>query len=352
MTTISAAIIARSDGGGSLQRAVASIRPFVDEVCLTWTCKEGEERPHIEGVDSVHFFDGCNAQVDCPPESTCQCKAGQMVDFGAARSASFSVTSCDLTTYVDSDDVVVQACPGSDLRDLYTEKERTVFPYEYGYDKSGNCVSHQYTDRVVPKATRWTDPIHNMLIFQPGMRLRTCRDFTWKHQRTVGGEKDSSARALRIVRHWQREAKYANDARFVYHLGRIHLDCGLRGRASVELERAFGLTTHVDMKTMVALDLARCHPPAYGVMWGHRALELRPEWPAPWLCLARLYHTLSVKGVSPRKNDRLARQFLKVGLACEEPETLIILDPTDKARTSRLVLGMTQPVTELEARQD
>jgi hypothetical protein len=336
MRTLSAAIIAKTEGGDSLKRAVASIRPFVDEVCLTWTCKETEERPRIEGVDSVHYFDGCNAQEDCRPESACQCKRGDIIDFSSARNYSFSVTSGDLITYVDSDDTLTGS---GDLRAHYTEGLRTVFPYEYGYDASGVCISHHFIDRVMPKGASWDDPVHNQVAFPPGMRIVTCNAFTWKHARTRVGEDSSNARALRILRHWENHPKYKNHPRFVYYLGRVHMDCGILGRASVELERAFGLESHPDVKAITALCLARCYPPKYGLAWAHRALELRPEWPAPWLCLARTYHALAQQGVEPKKNERLAHQFLRVGLSCDEPETLMILNPTDKRRTRELILG-------------
>jgi hypothetical protein len=338
---LSCAVMAKAPDDGALQRAIASIRPHVDEVCLLWTCKEGEERPRLEGVDVVGFSDVCNAQQDCPPESACQCKAGDITDFAAARNASWALTTGGLVTYVDSDDLVV-ASPGANLRQLYKENVRTLYPYDYTHDSSGTCVARHHVDRVVAKATSfWTDPVHNMLTFPSGMSLEKTDAVRWVHQRGNTGAAHSTARALRILRHWEGSAKYANDARFAYYLGRVHLDAGLRGRASVELERAYHLQTHVDHKTLIALDLARCWAPApkYALEWGHRALELRPEWPAPWLTLARLYRALASSGAEPRKNAKLAHQFLRGGLACDDADTMVFTDPTERVWTSRLILG-------------
>lgn len=315
-----------------MQQAVSSIRPFVDEIVLVWTTQE--LRASIDGVDKVDSFDACNAQEDCSPESTCRCKKGDLLDFSAARNRSFELASGDLLTYVDSDDVFVGS---GDLRKAYREDARVIFPYEYAFNAAGECTDKHYTDRIVKKGTYWTEPVHNLLAVDTSMPAIKNDSFIWRHQRNHSGVEASRERSLRILRHWAYLPRYQNDARFVYYLGRVHLDCGFLGRASRELERAFDLETFTDKKVTIALDLARCWSMApgdgakYGLVWGFRALELRPEWPAPWLALARLYCKLS--------QDRLARKFLRCGLECDPPDTMLFVDPTDAVYTQHLILG-------------
>ena len=294
-----------------------------------WTTRE--DRPPIEGVDVTAHFDGCNTQVDCPLDSACKCKAGDLTDFSAARNRSFELASGDLLTWIDSDDTLRGQ---GDLRGLYKEGARVLSPYEYAFDASGRCTSRQYTDRVVARGTRWTEPVHNMLVFAPGMKIEKSDAFVWRHERTPEGVKTSRERSLRILRHWEKTPRYQNDARFVYYLGRVHLDCGILGRASRELERAFHLEADVDKRATIALDLARCFTPKYAhhaLPWAHKALELRPEWPSPWLACARAYHFTS--------RPEVARKFLLMGAQCAEADTALFVDPTEVSWTTSLVFG-------------
>jgi hypothetical protein len=333
--TLSCCVIAKNTDP-LLEKAIASIRPFVDEVVLLWTCKPDAERPKVEGVDVAAYFDGCNAQVDCSPDSACRCKAGDLINFSAARNESFRLASGDLCTYVDSDDIVVGA---GDLRALYKEEVRVVSPYEYAYSDKGQCIDRIYTDRVVLRTMTWSQPVHNVFDFPPTSLIEKSDQFVWKHQRTLEGMKRSRSRSLRILRHWEFYPKYQSDPRFIYYLGRVHLDCGMRERAARELERALALETFTDQRAIIALDLVQSVPLPRAVHWAHVALEIRPEWPKPWLVLARLYHLLSRQGVTPKKNARLSKQFLDVGLACENPNTVVAVDPTDKDRIRELILG-------------
>jgi hypothetical protein len=320
----------------SLARAIASIRHLVDEVVLVWTCKPEAERPKVEGVDVVDYFDGCNAQVDCPPESACRCKAGDLINFSAARNRSFQLASGDLCTYVDSDDIVSGT---GDLRSLYKEEIRVLSPYEYAYNAKGECNDRLYTDRVVRKTMTWSQPIHNVLDFPRSLFIEKNNQFVWKHQRTAEGVNNSRMRGLRVVRHWEFEPQYQSDPRFIYYLGRIHLDCGLRVKASRELERAFHLETFMDQKAIIALDLINSLPMMQAIPWAYRAMEIRPEWPRPWLVLARIYHLLATQGVDPQKNAKRSKQFLEIGLKCDDPDTALFVDPIEKRRAKAFILG-------------
>lgn len=318
-------LIAR-EPSGSLLRAIQSVKPLVDEVCLLWTCGPHGSWAKPDGVDVVDTFDRCNAQKDCPPGSPCGCKRGDLLDFSAARSRSFALATGELRTYLDSDDTIEGE---GDLRELYVPDVATYAPYNYGFDAKGCLTRRHYVPRVVDGRATWHYPVHNVL--NPGGATSTRRvdTFTWVHHRTREGNVRSATRTLRMLLHWSYYPTYANDARFVYYLGRAFFDVGKLGRASEHMERALGLETNVDRKCLIALDLAQCYPPLYALPWAHKALELRPEWASPWCALARLYHRLD--------NKELSRRFFRGATECGPPDTPMEADPTDVERTALLI---------------
>ena len=80
VTKLSCCIIAK--GAPSLELAVASVRPLVDEVVLVWT--SADEVRDIAGIDLAEVWLEATAKEDCPPERGCGCKKGDFLDFAAA----------------------------------------------------------------------------------------------------------------------------------------------------------------------------------------------------------------------------------------------------------------------------
>jgi len=298
----------------------------VDEVCLLWTCAGPPWHIAPKGVDVVDYFDGCNAQADCPAGAPCGCKRGELLDFSAARTRSFALASGELRTYLDTDDTIEGA---GDLRDLYKPDVAVFSPYAYAFDELGRCTHRHYGPRVVDVTARWSYPVHNVLRVERVTSVEHSDAFTWLHHRTPEGNAASGARALRMLQHWQATPCFQHDARFAYYLGRAFLDVGKRGRASTELERAFELETFRDQKCNIALDLARCFPPAFALVWAHHALEIRPDWPAPWCMLARLYYRIG--------RHALARRFLAGAQDCAPAATALAVDPTETERTAAML---------------
>ena len=165
MTTISACIITK--GEATLEAAIASVRPHVDEVVVIYTGPDDERSLAIRDSSSVDFF----AIVPWGNH------------FAAARDTSFSAATKEYVVWLDSDDVVVGA---EHLRDACRPGARIVCPYEYSLDpKTGEVEVLQARERIVPNdgTHRWVHPVHETLIRVDGQMLNDVADdrIVWRH---------------------------------------------------------------------------------------------------------------------------------------------------------------------------
>jgi tetratricopeptide (TPR) repeat protein len=285
---LSAALITRDSDHGELQAAVASIRPLVDEIVLVDTGSREPFRP--EGVDTFERYSGCNG------------RDGQMLDFAAARNASFSLCKGDFITWCDSDDVLeVKSGEEDALRNACYPKTRTLLPYDYS---EGQVFP---LPRIVPAGTRWSYPIHEALLTD-ALSDSFAQSVTWTHKRKSQEETlRAAARNLRIGLHWL--PQYKKDGRFAYYLGQSHaahasifraqgkdeLSREHRAEATKFFSRAFELSPGTEHAFSAAQRLFYLSLPDYeqAAHWAWKATECRPSWPHGWYLLGRAYYHLS-----------------------------------------------------------
>lgn len=211
---VSVCLITRGDERAA--DAVASVRPYVEEVILVHTCSpnDGFEVP---GVDVVDFYDGCNDEQ------------GRIEDFSKARNVSFAHATQPWVMWIDSDDVLAG---GEHLAEVIDEADksrrgkpaRILAPYEYAYDEDGDCRMLQGRERIVTRGHfHWERPVHEGLVpcanTKGAVDLHTDR-LVWRHLRGIETTKnvfaDEPGRNERILRAVAIEAR---DARWALDLG-------------------------------------------------------------------------------------------------------------------------------------
>jgi hypothetical protein len=308
---ISACLITK-DATDSLLRAIASIRPMVDQVVVVrtslalWTADELRRlAPSVTGYCPESLF---AANCEC-----CGSKAGDIRDFALARNLSFELAGGDRLVWLDSDDVVHGPRHLTITHDR-VGGPRVLYPYDY------SLRSRFYVPRVVPRTERWKYPVHEML--DGGTVGLISNDFVWKHERTHEAACESSRRNHRLLTHHfnQTPDVYKHDARMWYFLGRSCLDIGQPIQALPKLERAFTLETWDEQRASIAMELARGLPVHLHDMkldWAWKAARAKPDWRSVWRTLASLH------------SGALRDQFTEMALTLPPQETILSIDPTE-----------------------
>jgi glycosyltransferase involved in cell wall biosynthesis len=194
--TITCAMI--TAGEPSLERAVASMRPHVDEmVVLVTRPSSSEDRERYEKlfdrvvVDGSYFPLKDDGEVDW-----------SRADFAGARNASFALATKDFIMWADSDDEIVG---GENLRTALAgfdpqARVRILAKYEYALDADGKSVVDQWRERVVRRGQpySWKRPVHEYLTADDGNNGDVQLDtVTWRHHRPVNQPREE--RNLRIL---------------------------------------------------------------------------------------------------------------------------------------------------------
>lgn len=335
---LSCAIIARY--APNLEKAVASIRPMVDEVVVVWT-GEGERRK-IPGVDRSVLCLDFNATADCPPTLPCGCKVGDFLDFAGARNRAFELTTGEHIVWMDSDDEVVADSPDT-LRKLATTltgDDLISFPYEYTYHADGKPCDLYPLPRIASRHHRWAGPIHECLFPQPSP-LRIEKGAVWKHRRSADENQRSLQRNYRIARHWENSDRCRNDGRFLYYLGQSIRDIGKiqkdeadRHRyynwAAIAYARAYGTSGSYDEKYLAAewITEMMTEMGRYGdaLGWAASAAVVAAPWSQSLLLLGRGFYHLSRDSKNPPEKQAFARHavtLLRAALKEKQGESVL-----------------------------
>ena len=304
---ISACIISR-EPSEQLHRAIASVKPLVDEVIVVFNGKLGK----AQGADKVGYFAGANATKNCPAKAPCNCRKGDLLDFASLRNYSFSLAAdADWIFWLDSDDEL--ECSDSNLlRNLAQQsgKNRFGFLYDYGGADIWNV-------RLVPQKqhkSEWQYPVHEILITENfGAEFVQAEGLVIRHKRTSDGQKESVARNLRIQRHWENYERWRGDARFHFYYGQALRNAGKENEpaeertarllASIaEYEKCVSLSGVPDEKYIASELCARLYI-ALGkyheaLQWAYRALSHWPERANGFILVGTcFYHLASHTGI-------------------------------------------------------
>jgi glycosyltransferase involved in cell wall biosynthesis len=334
---LSCCLIAR-DAGPELEKAIDSIRPLVDEIVLVWTSLDWREIPGVE----KYIFTQCNADKDCPPDSACKCKKGDMLDFAAARTFSFEKATGDYLVWIDADDIVeVQDADGKPINDpdalrrLCTEQPRRYgFPYEYYYDHLGRCCSRYHLPRLMPKGSYWEQPIHEASCSPhlPQPWSDKLDHIVWKHQRDSlpGGSNRSNLRNARIGLHWKDNEKYKKDPRFLFYLGQSlqavgDADGAIKAFIQSVICDKWGEQKYWSCEKLVEIFIgAGKYSDAFS--WACRAVENKPELPNSFALAGKCLYHLSQHADQGWLKQTLARSsvaFFTMGFELPPVDTVL-----------------------------
>lgn len=339
--TVGLALIAR-DEQHNLPRLLASVEGAFDEVALVDT---GSKDRTVE-----LFEEWASGQV----------AAGQLRayrvdhmdwadDFSAARNRADSLLDTDWTSWADCDDEV----RGADrLREIAAQAPADavglVVSYDYAQDPHGNCICRLKRERLVRKgAGRWVGRVHEAQLLDGALAGIPRDQVEWVHRKAEHGS--SSARNRRILRRWVRDEP--DNPRVLRDLASEELGRGKPKLALRYARRYLALAGTVDeerawvaRKACLAHMALGDHPSAIRLALDQVAQT--PGWPDSYLTLAEAHYYLE----EPAKAAHWARQTLLIG----EPDTMLIVDPTDYTVLPRAVLAgalgqLGEPAQALEA---
>lgn len=312
-----------------LKRAVKSVYKYVDHIFITTT---KINKPQWEDPKITWTFRPWDD------------------DFAAARNFNLQTIPGSFTymLWMDSDDVikhpelVKEVALGMDAKGL----DAVFVDYNYRIDKQGNALIVHPRERIVRLGLyKWKSDLHETLI--PNRKVRTIhiKDFTVDHYPTKENETDGILRNLRILQKSydkQRKALVKGDSteidpRTEYYLARCLYDT----HAETGYKRAFQLFQ--DYLEHSGWDEERAFAWNYlgNIQYIFKkfeestvsylsAIKERPEFPTWHINLARSYSAL--------KDFGKAEHHIKVAMNMDQPNTAMILTPTEDKINSLVVL--------------
>lgn len=351
---ISVCFIVRDDEtSGLLEECFESVRPHVEEIVVVDT-GSSDATPEIAKryADVFESFTECN-----DPET------GAIANFASARNRSFDLATRPWVMWMDSDDVLAG---GEHIKRLveFGEHNRKaqpdglerdwcyLFPYEYIYAPSGQCVCLHYRERLISRrgAMRWVNPVHEVMIPEDraNLILVPSDDVVFKHQRQRSKKPPSfqAGRNLRILQKFV-EQDGCEDARQFYYLGLEYANAGNREQAVHWLTKYFGVSGWEDEKTMAALKLADIFfangQHDEGIEWAFRAIKTKEDWGEGYFALARGFYSLATqgaKGGDVRRNWQKCAHHARTGLALPVTKTMLFVNPLERAVDAHVFLTM------------
>lgn len=156
--TIAVCMIVKN-GASTIERAIDSVLPYVDEIDVYDT---GSTDGTPEIVERI------NARVDCAADV--RIVRGEWRDsFAWAREQSFAMASENVTwlIYLDADEEIVGAWELPVIaRELPPEVDLVFFYWDIDRDAGGNTVTAMWRDRMVRRAAgyRWSGAAHTALV--------------------------------------------------------------------------------------------------------------------------------------------------------------------------------------------
>ena len=153
---ISACLIVR-DEEPRVERALQSIRPFVDELVVVDT---GSKDHTLEIV--AKYANKYESYTDCNDPVT-----GEIQSFAMARNRALALATHDWVVWMDADDTIQNAAGFRAVVDAHANFPvvQVLMPYEYSHDEKGICRLLHYRERLVYPRHKfeWRGGVHEVL---------------------------------------------------------------------------------------------------------------------------------------------------------------------------------------------
>lgn len=311
---VSVCLIARDDP--HLENAIASVSPWVEEVCVlsTWVT-DNATRDIARRAGALYDAD-----------ESCNDAEGRIENFAAARAASFAMATQPWVMWLDSDDIVAGA---DKLAELCREPEGTCFllPYEYAYDSLGRVITRHYRERLVhgKDGMRWLYPVHEVLCAKDLSKSRFVRSdlVSINHQRQHLVKKVEPQRNLRILRAWMRD--HPDDIRNTYYYGLELGNAGDQEGAIRELTKYVATSTFPDELAMAYYQLVRIYESRReydkGLKAAFAALSV-VDWFESYYAICRTFYM--------QRNWQRCVHYGNLALAAPPTETLLFVNSADR----------------------
>lgn len=351
---VSVCFIVRDDAdSGLLEECFDSVRPHVEEIVVVDTGSK-DKTPEIARryAEVFEVFTGCN-----DPET------GLIADFSKARNKSFDLARQPWVMWMDSDDVLAGGEHLAKLVEIGEHNRKRqpdgverdwcyLFPYEYVYSPTGQCVCLHYRERLLSRraAMRWVNPVHEVMLpaDRANLVLVPSDDVVFKHQRQRSKKPPGShsGRNLRILQKLV-EKDGCDDARQFYYLGLEYANANNAEKAIFWLMRYYAVSGWEDEKAMAALKLADLFysngQNEEGIEWGFRAVRTQEAWGEGYFAVARGHYNLAVKGPSGgdvRRNWEKCAFHAQRGLELPPTKTMLFVNPLERLVDAHVFLTM------------
>ena len=195
----------------ALDKCLASVKPYVDEICLTADKEPSEAFNAVLAKYGAKFnrFDW----VD---------------DFSLSRTKNFELATSDWVLWLDCDDTLIG---GDKLKEVIDKAEENgvsglALLYKYGFDKNGNCVDEHWKVQLVKNDghAEWKGAIHEDLMMKRQVQWSKFNDIIRVHNTDGERTKESYERNLRIL--LKERTKNDKEPRTLFYLGRTYLAIG------------------------------------------------------------------------------------------------------------------------------
>lgn len=332
---ISCQVICRDDEA-TIEAALASVRPHVDEIVVVDTGST-DRTPEIarKYADKFEVWLGANDPV-----------TGLIEDFAAARNRAADLGTCEWMFWLDGDDVVQGA---ENLRAMTERAEDMVCyitPYAYDFDASGRCTTLHHRERLMRPAHlwRWQTPVHEVCLPQrqegsfaslPDARIAHI------HHKHLSRKQHEPGRNLRILKKYIAKCG-EGDVRALYYFGSELCKHGQIGEGIGVLRRYAQLANWTDEKCLAILSLAQCQAVIgdfeSATDWALQALKTK-SWPEPYYQLGRYFYSIAQREWTQQatKEECINKtiHFIRLGLSLPETNTVLFVNPQEKYEIQR-----------------
>lgn len=312
MNKIAACIIVHDDP--SLARAVASVRPYVSEVCIF-----SDAVDDALAAEQAKLADRFERSFDLNGPD------GRLADWSKARNRCHAMASQPWVMTLDTDDIVEHGELLSDILAEYggDEPTRILFPYDYSFDAlTGRCTRRQPRVRLVnrPECFEWRKAAHEGLFAKEGIAVRNVYDLRVTVRHTKRDWTAAAARATRII---SSEAGPAgegiSDPRDRFDYGMMLAQNGDVKNAYRELTRYVEESGRRDEKAQACLKLAELTGAigdlATPLEWCMQAHDFSPDAFEPCFKAAALYLVLALTHGGDKGYAREAVGWAKKAIA-------------------------------------
>lgn len=230
---------------GDLEKSkslIESMKPFVDEVCLTITKNPGDSTEYTTPNDvKISYFDWID-------------------DFAAARNFNFSQATSDWILWLDADDTLRNP---QNLKNLIASAEEKkvshIFVnYEYDFDENGNCIDSHLKANLLKNDGHfeWKGAIHEDPIMIRNAKVSQTEDIVRVHNTNAERIQTSAERNLRIL--LSESEKNPDEPRNWFYLGRTYVALGENQKAIEVLEKYLGISGWDDERYEATLLIGQC----------------------------------------------------------------------------------------------